>query len=321
MLKFIRGVGRNLLLILVIFAFTCSLAVAKNQTKPIRIILDWFVNPDHAPIFVAQQQGFFKKHGLKVTIIPPADPSDSGKLVAVGKADIAVTYQPQFMKSVARGMPLVRIATLIATPLDCLVTLKGGSIHKISDLKGKRIGYSMAGTDDIMLQAMLKAHGLKLKDVKLINVHYGLTQALLAGQIDAFTGAMRNFEPLEIELVGKQAQLFYPEENAVPIYDELILITTKKELHDPRLKSFIEAMQEGVIYLINHPNSTWKIFVKNHPELNNQLNKRAWLNTLPRFALRPGLLDQEHYKKYTKFLQKQGILKKKLNIEDYAVQL
>jgi putative hydroxymethylpyrimidine transport system substrate-binding protein len=271
-----------------------SFAIFANNQKPFIVILDWFVNPDHAPMFVAQQQGYFKQAGLKVKFIPPADPQDAVKLVAAGKADIGITYEPQFKAQLKQDLPLAQVGTLIATPLNCLVVLKNGPIHKIEDLKGKKIGYSASfAAEHLMLKTMLKQHGLDLKDVQLINVHYGLTQALLAQKVDAITGAMRNFEPYEMELAGKPAKLFYPEENGMPIYSELIFITNTKEKADLKIKQFLNAVQLGINYLINHPKKTWQTFAKNHPELNNKLNKKAWFATLPRFALRPNLLPDE----------------------------
>jgi len=302
-----------------IFIFFSVNSFAAN--KPFKVILDWFANPNHAPLFVAQQQGFYKKLGLNVQFISPADPADPPKLVAAGQADIAVTYEPQFMMQVAQGLPLVRVATLIPMPLDCLVVLKNSSIHSIKDLKGKRIGYSSASTANAMLKTMLAKYGMSIKDVKLINVHYDLAQALLSRKVDAITGAMRNFEPIEIALAGQTSRLFFPEDNGMPVYDELILVTNQKELNDPRLRKFLMALQEGAHYLVNHPHSSWTQFANHHPELKNAFNKTVWFKTVPYFALRPHLLDKTAYQKYAQFLEKRHYLSHLPALHDYAVDL
>ena len=87
----------------------------------ITLLLDWFINPDHGPIIIAQEKGYFADAGLEVEVIAPADPADPPKMVAAGKADLAVSYQPQLHLQVAEGMPLVRVGTLVATPLNCLL--------------------------------------------------------------------------------------------------------------------------------------------------------------------------------------------------------
>ena len=94
-----------------------GIAAAENLT----VMLDWFVNPDHGPLFVAREKGYFEQAGLDVELIAPADPNNPPKFVAAGKADIAISYQPQLHVQVAQGLPLVRIGTLVSTPLNSLV--------------------------------------------------------------------------------------------------------------------------------------------------------------------------------------------------------
>ncbi|HWL58647.1 MAG TPA: ABC transporter substrate-binding protein, partial [Paracoccus sp. (in: a-proteobacteria)] len=124
------------------FALTAALALlaqpALAQDK-MTLILDWFVNPDHAPIIVAQEKGFFTEEGLDVEVVAPADPADPPKLVAAGKADLAISYQPQLHLQVHQGLPLKRVGTLVATPLNCLMVKADGPVQTIADLKGKKV--------------------------------------------------------------------------------------------------------------------------------------------------------------------------------------
>jgi putative hydroxymethylpyrimidine transport system substrate-binding protein len=129
----------------------------------ITLMLDWFLNPDHGPIIIAQENGYFKDAGLEVKIVPPADPADPPKLVAAGKADLAVSYQPQLHLQVHEGLPLMRVGTLVATPLNCLLVLADGPIKKLSDLKGRKVGFSVAGVEEALLSAILKKHDLSFK--------------------------------------------------------------------------------------------------------------------------------------------------------------
>ncbi|OGT31219.1 MAG: ABC transporter ATP-binding protein [Gammaproteobacteria bacterium RIFCSPHIGHO2_12_FULL_35_23] len=287
--------------------------------QPLILILDWFINPDHAPIFVAEEQGYFKQAGLDVKIISPADPADPMKLVAAGQADIGISYQPQFMVAVSQGLPLVRIGTLINSPLACLAVLQTSNIKTIKDLRGKRIGYSTGGIDDITLQTMLKYNGLHLSDVQLVSFHYGQTQALLSGSVDAITGQMRNFEIPEMALAGHPARTFYPEDNGVPPYDELIFITNKKEINDPRLKKFMLAIQQGAQCLKQHPQQAWDIFAKNNPALNNSLNKISWFMTIQYFSLNPGKLDKQRYQAFAQFLLRAGLVTNLPPLNSYAI--
>lgn len=297
-------------------------ATGNNQSsQPLTLVLDWFANPTHAQIYVAQQQGFFKQQGLDVNIIPPANPNDPPKLVAAGKADLAIISQPSLLLDVQQGLPLIRIATLINKPLRCMAVKANSGISNLKDLKGKTVGYAVSGIDPAMLNAMLASNGLSLKDVNLINVNYDLTQALMSGRVDAVIGIIRNFELIQMKLAGFNSQPFYPEQNSVPLYDELVLVTNKNELNDPRLLKFMTALKQGQEYLQEHPQQSWQQFAKNHPEINNELNHQAWNATLPTFANDPGALDTKKYDQFAQFMLHQGLIKQVVPVSSYAVNL
>ena len=112
------------------------------------------------------------------------------------------------------------------------------------------------------------------------------------------------------------------EEHGVPAYDELILVASSQKMRDPKLRKFVDALEEGVQYLVNHPEESWKLFVSNGREnLDDELNRRAWKDTLPRFALRPGALDKSRYTRFARFLKKEGIVKSVPPLDTWAVEL
>ncbi len=297
------------------------IAYPAQAAEKMTVLLDWFVNPDHGPLFVAQERGYFRDAGFEVDFKAPADPNDPPKLVAAGKADIAISYQPQLHLQAASGLPLVRIGTLVATPLNSLVVLRDGPIKSIADLKGKKIGFSVGGFEDAILKAMLGKYGLKLADVTLVNVNFSLSPSLIAGNVDAVIGAYRNFELNQMDIVKRPGRAFYVEEEGVPAYDELIIIANRARLGDKRLALFVAAVERGVQYLINHPKKAWKLFIKGRKHLDDELNRRAWRDTLPRFALRPAALDAARYERFARFLKAQGLIKTIPALETYAVVL
>ena len=291
------------------------------ETK-MTVLLDWFLNPDHAPLIVAKEKGYFKEQGLDVTFVAPANPNDPPKMVAAGKADLAVSYQHQHQMHVDQGLPLVRIATIVATPLNSLVVLADSDIHTIADLKGKTIGYSVGGFETILLQVMLAKADLQIEDVKLVNVNFSLSPSLFAGKTDAVIGAFRNFELNQMDIEKRPGRAFYVEEYGIPAYDELILVANKERIDDKNLRKFVNALEAGVQFLLNHPEESWELFVKGErAELNDELNKRAWADTLPRFALRPGALDKNRYNRFAEFLREQNMIESVPPLESWAVEL
>lgn len=296
-------------------------AMPAAAADKLTVLLDWFVNPDHAPLVVAAEKGLFAAHGLDVDLVVPADPSAPPRLVAAGQADVALHYQPSLALDVDAGLPLVRFGTLIETPLNTLIVLKDGPVKTLSDLKGRTIGYSVSGFEDAMLGQFLKSAGLKLDDVTLVNVNFALSASLLAGQVDAVVGGYRNFELNQMKIEGHEGLAFYPEEHGMPAYDELIYVTNRDLVGDKRLPQFLAAVEEATIYLTNHPDDAWALFVKAYPDLDDDLNRRAWADTLPRFAKRPAALDAGRYDRFSQFMKDAGLIKAVPPVESYAVEL
>jgi len=210
---------------------------------------------------------------------------------------------------------------LVATPLNALVVLADGPVQSLDDLKGKTIGYSVGGFERVLLKVMLGGHGLSLTDVKLVNVNFSLSPSLFTGQADAVIGAFRNFELNQMDIANKPGRAYYVEEHGVPAYDELIVVTHQNRIKDPLLKRFVEGMEAGVQFLVNHPEESWRLFIRNRKNLDDELNRRAWKDTLPRFALRPGALDRNRYLRFAHFLKDQEMIDRIPPLKSWAVEL
>jgi putative hydroxymethylpyrimidine transport system substrate-binding protein len=318
----IKALRAVLLLLMTLTVLTAGAGEPpKAEVQKLTVMLDWFVNPDHAALVVAQEKGFFAAQGLTVELQTPADPNDPPKLAAAGKVDLAVSYQPQLHIHVNAGLPVKRIGTLVATPLNSLVVLKNGPVKTLADLKGRKIGYSVGGFEEALLKTLLAKANLKLEDVTLINVNFSLSPALLSGQVDAVIGAFRNFELNQMDLAKKPGRAFYPEEEGVPPYDELVLVANRDQLDAPRFRRFLTALEQAMLYILNHPDEAWQAFIAQHKDLNDELNRRAWRDTLPRLARRPAALDEASYRRFAQFLAKQGVITVVLPVSNYAVQL
>nr|WP_174823187.1 ABC transporter substrate-binding protein [Ruegeria arenilitoris] len=290
-------------------------------TDKMTILLDWFVNPDHGPIIVAQELGYFPNAGLDIEIIPPADPSAPAKLVAAGKADLAVSYQPNHHLQVAEGLPLVRVGTLIATPLNCLLVLKDGPVKQVSDLKGGKIGFSVSGFEEALLTTILKRNGVSLDEIELVNVNFSLGSSVMSGQVDAVIGAYRNFELNQMKIEGVEGRCFYVEEEGVPTYDELIYVANADRMDSDLVRRFLGATQLATQFIVNDPIESWSVFKNYAAELNDDLNAKAWIDTLPRFALRPEALDEGRYERFEAFLSDIGLVEGTRPVSKLAVDL
>ncbi len=310
---------RDLLATLPVLAAFPRRARAADQLS---LLLDWFINPNHAPIVVAGQIGAFERRGLAVNLVQPADPTMPPRLVAAGHGDIAVSYQAVLYRQVANGLPLLRIGALQDRMLVSLAAIKSRGVSRIADLKGRRVGYNEVGGDATLawIDTILHTAGLALTDVALVNVGTALTTSLLTGRVDAVT-IVRNFEAFEIEDKGQTPVIFNYEDYGVPQVDGFIYVIARDRAQDPRFPRFLDAVREGTAYLRAHPDEAWKLFVKAYPDLDNALNRRAWNYTLPYFAADPASFDRHKYEVFGQYLVDHHILAKAPAVADYAITL
>lgn len=299
-------------------SFAASPLMAADEMS---VLLDWFINPDHGPIILAQELGYFAEQDLEVAIIAPADPSDPPKLVAAGQADLAVSYQPQLHLQIHEGLPLQRVGTLVATPLNCLLTLADGPIRTPADLAGKKVGYSVGGVEEAVLGTILRHHGLSLEDVEMVNVNWSMSPSLMSGQVDAVIGAYRNFELNQMEIEGVGGNCFFVEEEGLPSYDELIYVANSETMDKDRIARFLAATEKATQYMVNNPEKSWEIFSGTSAELQDELNARAWVDTLPRFALRPTAMDEGRYATFEAFLHEAGLIPSQNPVSSIAIDV
>ncbi|MFQ6090666.1 MAG: ABC transporter substrate-binding protein, partial [Candidatus Bipolaricaulia bacterium] len=84
-----------------------------GEAERLTLMLDWLPNPDHVPLYVAQEEGLFAEEGLEVEILVPGNPSDPAKLVAAGRVALGITTGLNLIIARDQGLPLTAIGALI----------------------------------------------------------------------------------------------------------------------------------------------------------------------------------------------------------------
>lgn len=305
------------LLMIAVMILGCLAAAPAEAAQTLRVMLDWYKNPNHAPILLAQARGDYAKAGLDVSILEPADPNDPPKLVAAGAADIAISYQPQTMILIDKGLPIVRIGALISKPLNSVMVLESGPVKSLSDLKGRTVGYSVSGFEDALLATMLNDAGLKLSDVKLVNVNFALVTSLLSRQTDAVIGAFRNYEAHQIGLKGQRVRIFPVEAHGVPTYEELIFVAQREKANDPRIATFLSVTAQAAADIARAPDDMWRVLTKADPAFDNALNAKAYGDTAPLFSTNTAPADAKAFEAFSQFMKNQGLTKTQILISRY----
>jgi len=271
----------GLLLFAVIILTTSSPAGA---VETLTLMLDWFPNVDHLPIYVARRQGLFAKEGIDVKIISPSETADALKLAASDNVDIAVSYEPQTVIAAAAGLKVRVVGRLIEHPLTTLLFLKGKGIVTPADLSGTRIGYTVPGLMDVMLRAFAAINGVH--DYTAVNVGFAIVQSLAAGKVDAVMGPFKTYETVEMRHRGYDAAYFELEKYGIPDYDELIFVCSRKTLGQKgkEVEGFIRAIDAAVRMTRSDPDQAFQDYLKEVPEADERTESEAFTLTLPYFA-------------------------------------
>ena len=104
---------------------------------------------------------------------PRAEPCSHGDLVSADSQSLRKRNFDWHAYLIARaeGLPLIAIGALIDKPLGGLLALSERGIEALEDLRGGRIGYSLAPLEPVLWETMLGSAGISVDEVELINVN------------------------------------------------------------------------------------------------------------------------------------------------------
>src|SRR5262249_24128163 len=194
-----------------------------SNPQPFTLDLDWYVNPDHAGIFTAIARDYFRQVGLDDQPQVPSDPSAPIREVAAGRADLAVSYEPEVLLAHERGLDVQAVAAIVDQPPTSLISLPGAGVFGPADLAGKPVGTAGIPYQSDYLQTILQTAGVQASSVKEVNVGLNLLPALIGGRADAILGGYRNIEGIDLRQRGLDPRIVPVDPLGVPTYDELVL--------------------------------------------------------------------------------------------------
>jgi putative hydroxymethylpyrimidine transport system substrate-binding protein len=246
-------IRRPLLLVCVVLALAAGAVACGGDSESaaglqkVNLVLDWFPNADHAGIYGAVGEGYFADEGLDVTPSVPSDPAASLKQVGAGRAPFAISYEPEVLLARSQGVPVVAVGAIVTHPLNAVIARTDRGISRPRELEGKTVGATGLPTDRPLLDAVVRSDGGDPAKVTVRNVGYDLAPALAAGKVDAVIGAYWNIEGVQLERQGIPVESFRLEQNGVPDYDELVVVTSDEVARkQPELvRAFLRALRKG----------------------------------------------------------------------------
>jgi putative hydroxymethylpyrimidine transport system substrate-binding protein len=215
------------------------------------VLLDWFPNPDHIALYLAQKDGEFTKQHLTVTFQSPSNSTDALKLVSLGQVPLAISYEPQTIVAATDNLNVTAVAAMIPTSLNSLIISGKSGVSGPAGLSGKTVGTDGDPVSAQMLKAVLKKYNMSLNQIKLVTVNEGLVPAMVSNKVAAIISGYRNVEGIQLGTYPGMNPKVYPVETlGVPNYDELVIIANKSKLasdaaYRTMVKEFLAGLGQG----------------------------------------------------------------------------
>jgi putative hydroxymethylpyrimidine transport system substrate-binding protein len=277
----------------IVAVIACALAISACGTKqdvtsapalrPFTVMLDWFPNADHAALYSAIAGGDFRAVGLEVHPVAPPETAEPLKLLAAGKVDMAISYEPELLLARDQGLKLVSIGALVQRPLTSIIALPSQHVHSVADLAGKRVGTAGLSYQAAELHTALQSAGVNANSVREVNVGFNLVPAMLSGKIAATLGGFWNYEAIQLQLLHRHPVVIPVDQAGVPSYDELVLVVRESEARErgQDLRAFMQALSRGGRAVRANPRAAAALVVKANPSLEPKLQLESIRRTLP----------------------------------------
>jgi putative hydroxymethylpyrimidine transport system substrate-binding protein len=286
--------------------------------QPLRVMLDYLPNADHAGLYAAQAQDDYARAGLDVTLTPPPDPAAPLRLLEAGRADLAISYEPELLLARDKGATdLVAVAALVQKPLTSLMSIGRHAIRDPRQLTGRRVGTAGIPYQSAYLRTILQRAGVDPGSVKETNVGFNLVPAMLSGKVDATLGAYWNYEAIDLQRRGKAPVALRMDQLGVPSYAELVIVARKQELDQDgasRVRRFLQATAHGYARLKDHPEEGVNALARADRGLDRGLQEASIKATravfFPSDKHKPwGWQDRAAWDRYALWMKQHGLLK------------
>ncbi len=290
--------------------------------EKLRLGLEWFLNPDHAPILVAQAHGWLKDAGIELEVIEPDEHMDAIEAIEAGTMDFAITEPLHLVEDRAEGEPVIGFARFLHTN-GGVMYLRDSGIARPRDMAGTRIQYPGAPGPGgpAIVRTMVEHDGGTAAEEDFTPVNNGFyhTDALADDLADVATLVFYNFEVVEARHRGLDADFFALKDWGIPDFCQLILVTTPTHLQARRdvFRRFIRVLRKGIDFLYQHPEESKAIYCEQagvSPD--DPLVSKTFAATLPCFTY-DFSMTRAYYNALESWLADTGLIKMRPGAKAY----
>jgi NitT/TauT family transport system substrate-binding protein len=238
---------------------------AQAKTQTVNLQLGWLAGNNQIGEVAAKHLGYFEEEKLNVVIHPGGPSIDGVAVVASGRHDIGqVSSSPSLMLAASQKIPVMCFATGLQQHPYAYFSLPKKPVRAPKDLVGKKVG--IQATAKVLLNALMKKHGIAEKDVEIVIIGSEMTP-ILTGQTDVVSGWITNtttLKPLgpdriDLRLWDAGVRLY-----ALPYYATKTTIEKKPEM----LTAYVRAASRGWEYALKNPDKAAAMLVKEYSNLN-----------------------------------------------------
>ncbi|MBS0621903.1 MAG: ABC transporter substrate-binding protein [Verrucomicrobia bacterium] len=278
-----------------------------NQTKT-TLLLNWYANPYHTPIFVAKALGFYEEEEIKLAILEPTDPTDVTEIVGLGSVDFGLKAMIHTLNARAKGMAITSIATLLDEPPTGLLTLESSGIKNFSDIAGKRIGY-IGEFGKKIIDDLAQLAGIDQASYTSVRVGMNVVDAIGRQVVDAGIGFI-NFQQVELEALYGKSRLLRLDQLAglgCCCFCSIQYIIPDRMLQDPQLiQAFLRATARGTAFTTEQPDEAFELLCRAKPQMRTDVYKKVFSRTLPFFS-RTLLNVERDWNKVSRYARHLGV--------------
>jgi NitT/TauT family transport system substrate-binding protein len=267
--------------ITVMAAVFATFAVTAHAQQKMTLRLDWKPGGQHSPFYYAKQQGYYAKEGIDLQIIAGSGSSDSAKQLGTRTVDAAIVDALVLVQATEQRVPIKAVAVYYQRTPITLISPKAKPVTSVQQLTGDvRIGAGRASAVYQGLVALLAANNIKLEQVKVVEIGFGV-QPLLVKQVDALMG-FTNVQPIEMEAAGVPVHEMMIADHGVTAYGLTIASNENFMAKQPAvLSGFLRATKQAVREVAANPQAAVDAVAKAAAEIDAKREIQALQRTIP----------------------------------------
>jgi NitT/TauT family transport system substrate-binding protein len=235
-----------------------STSTGSEEVPRVRVALSSWVG--FAPLYVAQERGFYEQHGLDVELVPIEDPADRFNALKGKKVEAVATTVDTFAHAIPAGAP-AKIVWFPDTANGGEGILTGHDVNSVKDLKGQTIAVNKGSTMEFLVAYVLDQAGLSMDDVKIRNMTSDQAgAAFAAGKVPAaatwepwLTTALKKNKDGKLLLSTKGGEYAQIMSDAIGFDNEII------DSSPETVTKFLAAMKDANEFIDKNNQETFKI--------------------------------------------------------------